>query len=97
MRSRLDDADGTMGLRAALLKRKATEWLIEHVTIKDEDGVVLDRTLFRAVPEEDVPGLHDHDHDHDDDDAGGDHTGHDRGGDAAAEPQPETADEEDDE
>jgi trigger factor len=71
VRSRLDEADGTMGLRAAMVKRKAVEWLIEHVTIKDEDGVVLDRALFQAVEDDELPGLHDHDHDH------GDEHGHD--------------------
>jgi trigger factor len=71
VRSRLDEADGTMSLRAAMLKRKAVEWLIEHVTIKDQDGVVLDRTLFQAVEDDELPALHDHDdHEHDEHDHG---------------------------
>lgn len=52
VRQRLTDADGLMGIRAELTKRKALDWLLERAELVDEDsGEAIDRSLLDP-PEE---------------------------------------------
>jgi trigger factor len=49
LRRELDKADQVPSLRADLRKAKALEWLVEHVEVVDEEGRVIDRSLFQPA------------------------------------------------
>jgi trigger factor len=61
--------DAMNELGAELRKRKALEWLLEHVEIVDPDGKPVERSLL--IPEDEDGHDREHDHDHEHDDAGG--------------------------
>ncbi len=44
VRDDLEHGDGLAPIRSELLKRKALEWLVDSVTLVDEDGTVIDRS-----------------------------------------------------
>ena len=54
----LERNDQIPAVRSDITKRKALEWLLDHVEIVDENGAPVDRSLYETD--------HDHDHDHDD-------------------------------
>ena len=54
VRLQLERNDQIPAVRSDITKRKALEWLLEHVEIVDEHGNPVDRSLYE----------HDHDHDH---------------------------------
>ncbi len=56
VRRQLERNDQLPAVRSDINKRKALEWLLDHVEIVDENGDPVDRTLYDQ----------DHDHDHDD-------------------------------
>jgi trigger factor len=58
VRSQLERNDQLPAVRSDIEKRKALEWLLDHVEIVDENGDPVDRSLYE-------PDEHDHDHDHD--------------------------------
>ncbi|HEX4902469.1 MAG TPA: trigger factor [Acidimicrobiales bacterium] len=58
VRLQLERNDQIPAVRSDITKRKALEWLLEHVEIVDEHGNPVDRSLYE----------HDHDHDHHDED-----------------------------
>lgn len=60
MRAMLEKNDRMPTLRSQIERAKALKWLVEHVSIVDEDGKAIDRDELMAVLED-----HDHDHDHD--------------------------------
>lgn len=69
VRSRLDAADGLLGMRAELTKRQAMDWLLERARFVTEDGDSIDRELldWDVISPTDQ---HDHDHeghDHEED------------------------------
>jgi trigger factor len=75
-------------LRADVLKSKALNWLMERVSLVDEDGHAIDRkdielsaaeqaTADEIVDHAEMQGGHDHDPDHDHDHDHDDHEGHD--------------------
>ena len=75
VRKQLDRNDQLSLVRSDLRRRKALDWLVEHVEIVDADGEVIDRDSIDVTNA--FPGAHDHDHDHDeahdhDDNAGDD-------------------------
>lgn len=49
LRTRLDHAGRTTALRSERRKAKALSWLLEHVTVVDEDGAPVDRTALDAA------------------------------------------------
>jgi trigger factor len=57
VRSQLERNDQLPAVRSDIEKRKALEWLLDHVEIVDENGDPVDRSLYE-------PDEHDHDHDH---------------------------------
>ena len=57
VRQQLERNDQIPAVRSDITKRKALEWLLEHVEIVDEHGDPVDRSLYE----------HHHDHDHSDD------------------------------
>ena len=60
VRSQLERNDQIPAVRSDITKRKALEWLLDHVEIVDENGNPVDRSLYE----------HDHEHDdHEEDDA----------------------------
>lgn len=59
VRSQLERNDQLPAVRSDIEKRKALEWLLDHVEIVDENGDPVDRSLYE-------PDDHDHDHDHED-------------------------------
>ena len=61
VRQQLERNDQMPAVRSDITKRKALEWLLDHVEIVDENGAPVDRSLYEQ-PEE-----HDHEHDHDGD------------------------------
>ncbi len=67
VRKQLDRNDQLSLVRSDVRRRKALDWLIEHVEIVDPDGAPIDRELIDVTG--DFPGDagHDHDHDHDHD------------------------------
>jgi trigger factor len=71
--------DAVPELRWELRKRKALDWVLEHVEIVDEEGRPIDRTAILPSPDEvaEAAALAEHDHDHDHDHDGHDHDGHD--------------------
>jgi hypothetical protein len=72
VRKQLDRNDQLPLVRSDLRRRKALDWLLEHVEVVDPDGVEIDRDLIDVAA--DFPGdTHDHDHDHDDHDHDHDH------------------------
>ena len=48
LRAQLDQAGRTGALKAEKAKSKAASWLVEHVTIVDEEGVSIDRALLET-------------------------------------------------
>ncbi len=51
------ESSGTLpAVRSDIRKRKALEWLVEHVEIVDGDGNPIDRALFTVDDEEDAAG-----------------------------------------
>jgi trigger factor len=58
VRAQLERNDQLPAVRSDIEKRKALEWLLDHVEVVDENGDPVDRSLY------------DHDHDHDDPDDG---------------------------
>ena len=72
------EANGDIpNLRADIRKRKALEWLAEHVSLVDESGAGINRADLDIsgldVEGEDADDHHDHDHDHDHHDHDHDH------------------------
>lgn len=64
VRKQLDRNDQLPLVRSDLRRRKALDWLLEHVEVVDPDGADIDRALIDVSG--DFPGDHDHDHhDHD--------------------------------
>ena len=61
VRLQLERNDQIPAVRSDITKRKALEWLLEHVEIVDEHGNPVDRSLYEHD--------HEHDHDHEEDDA----------------------------
>lgn len=59
VRSQLERNDQIPAVRSDITKRKALEWLLEHVEIVDENGNPVDRSRYE----------HDHDHSHEDEEA----------------------------
>lgn len=72
VRKQLDRNDQLSLVRSDLRRRKALDWLIEHVEIVDADGETIQRDLIDVTDA--FPSAHDHDHDHD-------HHDHDHGDD----------------
>ncbi len=57
VRKRFDDSDQMAAVRADIRRRKALDWLVEHVEIVDEDGEPIDRADLEAPDDEaDGPG-----------------------------------------
>jgi trigger factor len=52
VRRAYEKSDAVPDLRAELRKRKAVEWLLQHVEIVDPDGTVIERSLL--IPDEDL-------------------------------------------
>jgi trigger factor len=52
VRKAYEKGDAVPELRAELRKRKAVEWLLQHVEIVDPDGTVIDRSLL--IPDEEL-------------------------------------------
>ena len=67
VRKQLDRNDQLPLVRSDLRRRKALDWLLEHIEVVDPEGVEIDRDLIDVTG--DFPGEdhdhHDHDHDHD--------------------------------
>jgi trigger factor len=61
VRAQLERNDQLPAVRSDIEKRKAMEWLLDHVEIVDEHGDPVDRSLYEHDD-------HDHDHDHDEPD-----------------------------
>ena len=59
VRKQLELNDQLPAVRSDINKRRALEWLLDHVEIVDENGDPVDRSLYEQ---------HDHDHDHEHDD-----------------------------
>ena len=57
VRRQLERNDQLPAVRSDIEKRKALEWLLDHVEIVDENGEPVDRSLYE-------PDEHDHEHDH---------------------------------
>ena len=73
VRKQLDRNDQLSLVRSDLRRRKALDWLIDHVEIVDESGAEIDRDLIDvtgAFPGDDGQD-HDHDHDHQHEDEDG--------------------------
>jgi trigger factor len=66
VRRQLERNDQLPLVRSDLRKKKALDWLLEHVEVVDDEGEPVDRALLETDDE------HDHDHDHGDD--GHDHS-----------------------
>ena len=63
VRQQLERNDQIPAVRSDITKRKALEWLLENVSIVDEDGQPVDRSLYETDE-------HDHDDpEHDEEDA----------------------------
>jgi trigger factor len=62
VRQQLERNDQIPAVRSDITKRKALEWLLDHVAIVDEHGEPVDRSLYEAD--------HDHDHEHEEDSDG---------------------------
>ena len=56
VRRQLERAEQLPAVRSDLRKRKALEWLVEHVEIVDEAGHPIDRALLSPEPEPDATG-----------------------------------------
>jgi trigger factor len=79
IRKAYESEDAVGELTAQIRKRKALDWLLEHVEVVDEHGTPFDRAVLLDRDHDDHDG-HGHDHDgHDHDHAGHDHDhdGHD--------------------
>lgn len=61
----LAENDQLPAVRSDITKRKALEWLLDHVEIVDENGDPVDRSLY----EPDADESHEHEHDHDEEDS----------------------------
>jgi trigger factor len=61
VRQQLERNDQIPAVRSDIAKRKALEWLLDHVEIVDENGAPVDRSLYETEDEHD----HDHETDHD--------------------------------
>lgn len=61
VRTQLERNDQIPAVRSDITKRKALEWLLEHVEIVDENGEPVDRSLYEPAPETDEQ--HDEAHD----------------------------------
>jgi trigger factor len=57
VRRAYEKSDAVPELRAELRKRKAVEWLLQHVEIVDPDGTVIERSLL--IPDEDLAAVAD--------------------------------------
>jgi trigger factor len=68
VRRQLERNDQLPLVRSDLRKKKALDWLLEHVEVVDDEGEPVDRALLETDDE------HDHDHDHDHGDDGHDHS-----------------------
>lgn len=53
VRQELERNDQLPAVRSDIKKRKALEWLLDHVEIVDENGEAVDRSLYEADPETD--------------------------------------------
>lgn len=51
VRQQLEDAGGLTELRADIRKRKALDWLLDHVEVVDEDGNAVDRAALEVEAE----------------------------------------------
>ncbi len=60
IRDDLEHGDGLAPIRSELLKRKALEWLVETVTLVDEDGSVIDRAGLELPVAESTDDDEDH-------------------------------------
>jgi trigger factor len=60
VRAQLERNDQIPAVRSDITKRKALEWLLDHVEIVDENGDPVDRSLYEHSHDE-------HDHDEEDD------------------------------
>ncbi len=55
LREAFERNDGMQAVRSDVRKNKALDWLLEHVEVKDADGVPVDRDALRAAePEQDA-------------------------------------------
>ncbi len=86
VRRAYETEDAVGELTAQIRKRKALDWLLEHVEVVDEHGMALDRAVLldrdHDEHDHDHDHAHDHEHDHDHDhahdhDHDHDHAGHD--------------------
>ena len=57
IREQLDQAGRTPEVKAAQLKSKAAAWLVENVTVVDEDGAAVDRSLLETNMAEDEEAI----------------------------------------
>ena len=81
IRKAYEAEDAVSELTAQIRKRKALDWLMEHVEAVDEEGHAIDRAVLLELDDHDHDHDHDHSHDHDHDharhDHDHDHDGHD--------------------
>ena len=55
----LEEGDQLPAVRSDLRKRKALDWLVEHVQIVDEDGTPIDRADLEVPETEEIEELED--------------------------------------
>lgn len=67
VRGELERADGVTAVRSDIRKRKALEWLVEHVEVVDEEGQPIDREALVVVEADEDDDLDDVDDEFDDD------------------------------
>ncbi|MFT3854107.1 MAG: trigger factor [Ilumatobacteraceae bacterium] len=80
IRKAYESEDAVGELTAQIRKRKALDWLLEHVEVVDEHGTPMDRAVLLDRDGDHDHDAHDHDHDahdHDHDAHDHDHDGHD--------------------
>jgi trigger factor len=71
LRRGLERSEQMPAIRSELKKRKALEWLVDHVEIVDPEGAPIDRSLLEVEPEAaGGPATDDHDQRHQDEDEG---------------------------
>ena len=68
LRRQLERSEQMPAIRSELKKRKALEWLVDHVEIVDPEGAPIDRSLVEVEPDAaGGPAADDHDQRHQDD------------------------------
>jgi len=78
IRKAYEAEDAVSELTAQIRKRKALDWLMEHVEAVDDQGRAIDRAVLLELDDHDHDHDHSHDHDHGHDhDHDHDHDGHD--------------------